>query len=66
MSEASKTYRLRQICPSEEEQQPNGRKKARVIYNYRRAADDELNLNIGDTVTIVEKNLADKGWWKVI
>lgn len=39
--------------------------KARVLYNYRRAADDELSLAVDDIVTILEKNAEDEGWWKV-
>lgn len=54
-----------------EEQMSNDRKKsertrARVLYNYRRSAEDELTLNVGDTVTILDKHLDDEGWWKVI
>jgi hypothetical protein len=40
--------------------------KARVLYNYRRAADDELSLAVNDIVTILDKNAEDEGWWKVI
>lgn len=38
--------------------------KARVLYDYKKAADDELTLTVGDIVTILDKNLEDEGWWK--
>jgi hypothetical protein len=38
--------------------------KARVLFDYRKAADDELTLTINDIVTILDKNLEDEGWWK--
>ena len=39
--------------------------KARVLYDYRKAADDELSLSVNDIVTILDKHLDDEGWWKV-
>lgn len=39
--------------------------KARVLYDYRKAADDELSLTVNDIVTILDKHLDDEGWWKV-
>ncbi|CAF0824681.1 unnamed protein product [Rotaria sordida] len=38
--------------------------KARVLYDYKKAADDELTLTVNDIVTILDKNLEDEGWWK--
>ncbi|CAF1270187.1 unnamed protein product [Adineta steineri] len=38
--------------------------KARVLYDYKATADDELSLTINDIVTILNKNLEDDGWWK--
>ena len=38
--------------------------KARVLFDYKKAADDELTLNMNDIVTILDKNLEDEGWWK--
>jgi hypothetical protein len=39
--------------------------KARVLYDYKATANDELTLAIDDIVTILDKNLDDEGWWKV-
>lgn len=38
--------------------------KARVLFDYKKAADDELTLSSGEIVTVLEKNLEDEGWWK--
>lgn len=38
--------------------------KARVLFDYKKAADDELSLAVGDIVTVLEKHLEDDGWWK--
>lgn len=38
--------------------------KARVLFEYKKAADDELTLNVNDIITILDKNLEDEGWWK--
>ena len=38
--------------------------KARVLFDYKKAADDELSLSVGEVVTILDKNLEDEGWWK--
>lgn len=38
--------------------------KARVLYDYKATANDELTLAIDDIVTILDKNLDDEGWWK--
>ncbi|UJR36206.1 hypothetical protein I4U23_028938 [Adineta vaga] len=38
--------------------------KARVLFDYKKAADDELTLIVGDIVTVLDKNLEDDGWWK--
>jgi hypothetical protein len=39
--------------------------KARVLYDYKPTATDELPLAVDDIVTILDKNLDDEGWWKV-
>lgn len=36
----------------------------RVLYQYEAANEDELSLKEGDIVTIVTKDVQDKGWWK--
>ena len=38
--------------------------RARVLFDYKKAADDELTLTTNDIVTILDKNLEDEGWWK--
>lgn len=38
--------------------------KARVLFEYKKSADDELTLNTNDIVTILDKHLEDEGWWK--
>jgi hypothetical protein len=39
--------------------------KARVLFDYKATASDELTLAVDDIVTILDKNLDDEGWWKV-
>ena len=39
--------------------------KARVLYDYKAEADDELTLTVNDIITVLDKNLKDEGWWKV-
>lgn len=38
--------------------------KARVLFDYKKSADDELTLTVNDIVTVLDKNLEDEGWWK--
>jgi hypothetical protein len=38
--------------------------KARVLFDYKKAADDELTLTVNDIVTVLDKNLEDEGWWQ--
>jgi len=38
--------------------------RARVVFSYVAENDDELTLNVGDTITILQKKLEDAGWWK--
>ncbi|XP_055631819.1 bromodomain-containing protein DDB_G0270170 isoform X2 [Toxorhynchites rutilus septentrionalis] len=40
------------------------RELCRVLFAYAPANDDELKLNEGDIITILTKDLPDKGWWK--
>lgn len=35
-----------------------------MLYAYAPVNDDELKLNEGDIVMIINKDLPDKGWWK--
>ncbi|RZF35038.1 hypothetical protein LSTR_LSTR009630 [Laodelphax striatellus] len=36
----------------------------KVIFPYKAANDDELTLKEGDIITILSKEVQDKGWWK--
>ena len=38
--------------------------KARVLYEYIPAQQDELKLTVGEYIYILEKNLDDEGWWR--
>lgn len=38
--------------------------RARVVFSYVAENEDELTLNVGDTITILHKKLEDAGWWK--
>lgn len=35
-----------------------------MIYSYKPANEDELELKEGEIITILSKELPDKGWWK--
>lgn len=36
----------------------------RVLFSYQAANEDELTLKKDDVITIITKEVADKGWWK--
>lgn len=38
--------------------------KARVVYNYKPTQADELQLQLGEIINVLDKNLEDEGWWK--
>ena len=38
--------------------------RARALYSYSAENEDELSLDEGDILTILEKELEDSGWWK--
>lgn len=40
------------------------RELCKVIYSYKPANEDELELKEGEIITILNKDLPDKGWWK--
>lgn len=40
------------------------RELCKVLYAYNPLNEDELKLSEGDVVTILNKELPDKGWWK--
>lgn len=40
------------------------REQCKVIYPYAPANEDELRLIEGEVVTVLSKELPDKGWWK--
>lgn len=35
-----------------------------MIYAYKKENEDELELKEGEIITILSKDLPDKGWWK--
>ena len=37
---------------------------ARALYPYAAQREDELTFNEGDFITVISKNLKDRGWWK--
>ena len=38
--------------------------RARVVYSYTAENPDELSLQIGDVINVMETSLEDVGWWK--
>ncbi len=38
--------------------------RARVLFSYSAENEDELTIDEGDVVTVLEKELEDSGWWK--
>lgn len=40
------------------------RELCKVIFAYKPTNEDELDLKDGDVITILSKDLPDKGWWK--
>ena len=40
------------------------RELARVLFPYTAEHEDELELREGDIITVLCKELEDKGWWK--
>lgn len=40
------------------------REQCKVLFAYQPVNDDELKLGEGDLVTVLSKDLPDKGWWK--
>ncbi|KAG8197425.1 hypothetical protein JTE90_014910 [Oedothorax gibbosus] len=40
------------------------REHARVLFPYEALNEDELTLKEGDIITILSKEIEDKGWWK--
>lgn len=40
------------------------REYCRVLYPYEPQNEDELELQVGDVITVVSKELPDKGWWR--
>ena len=56
-----------QICPRSSfilitESKPV--EKATVRYSYAAENEDELSLEEGETVVVLDKDLEDDGWWK--
>lgn len=40
------------------------REVCRVIFSYKPVNEDELELKEGEIITVLSKELPDKGWWK--
>lgn len=40
------------------------REQCKVIFAYKPLNEDELDLKEGEIITILSKDLPDKGWWK--
>lgn len=40
------------------------RELCKVLFAYQPANEDELKLVEGDVITVINKELPDKGWWK--
>ena len=38
--------------------------KAKVLYAYKAENPDELNLQVGDIVVVLDQAVEDVGWWK--
>lgn len=43
---------------------PQVREQAKVIYKYEPTNEDELAMDVGDIIDIIDKNIEDAGWWK--
>ena len=56
---------LRTLIKNEASKKTTPSIKARVLFDYKATAGDELSLTVGDTITILDKNVEDDGWWKV-
>lgn len=40
------------------------REHCRVLFPYEPQNDDELELQVGEIITVISKDLPDKGWWR--
>ena len=38
--------------------------RAKVLFSYTAENEDELSIDEGDIISILEKELEDSGWWK--
>lgn len=45
-------------------QSPIIREQAKVIYNYEAQNSDELTIEEGDIINVINKQIEDQGWWK--
>lgn len=54
------------VQPQHHQHQPaqQTREQARVIYAYEPSNDDELAMEVGDIIDIIDKDIEDAGWWK--
>ncbi|XP_065349144.1 SH3 domain-containing kinase-binding protein 1 isoform X3 [Cloeon dipterum] len=50
--------------PTEVSSLPSERELCRVTFGYNAVNNDELTLQVGEIVTILNKDTQEKGWWK--
>ena len=55
---------LRTLVKNEASKKIHSTTKAKILYDYKATANDELTLTVDDIVTILDKNLEDEGWWE--
>lgn len=54
---------LQQSHPMPSAQQPI-REQARVVYAYQPLNEDELAMEVGDIINVLDKKIEDVGWWR--
>lgn len=47
-----------------QQHQATTREFARVIYAYKPSNEDELAIEVGDIIRVIDKEIEDAGWWK--
>lgn len=52
------------LPPKMRDRKPTSVERARATFSYVAENDDELTLNVGDVVTVLQKKLEDAGWWR--
>lgn len=54
----------RHQLPSQVNQQRTVIDRVHVIYAYKPSNSDELEMEVGDIIDVLEKNIEDQGWWR--